>query len=388
MDPHGILFFDHMNGGPPLPGVAAAMGPWLGRAANPQAAHRSGRSAHMALEAARAGVAALVGAQAEQVLFGASGTEVNNLGLKGFLKANRRRGDRILVSAIEHTSISRAARRMADSGYRVDTVAVDREGRVRPETLAKMIDETTALVCVQLANPEVGTVQDIPPLAEIAHRHKAALLVDGVAACGRMRVDLGELGADLFTLAAAPMWGPAGAAALVRARGIRLQPELDGGIQEQGVRGGLENVAAIVGLGVCAQAARAGLAEGRAEGLADLAGRFSKVASALPGVRLSGPETGRLPGHASLLVDGVEGESLLALLDREGVAASSGSYCGAQAMKASETLTALGYAPEQALSGVVFAFGPANSPEEVDRGGELLRKCLESSRLALSRAPR
>ncbi|MBI5137736.1 MAG: cysteine desulfurase [Nitrospirae bacterium] len=382
MGPFPVRYFDHINCAPPLEEVVRAMAPWLSAPADPQAEHAAGRRAHMALEAARAQVAALIGAYPAAVLFTATGSEANNLAVKGYLKANRRRGTRILVSAVEHPSVERACRRMTADGYTLDTLPVDRHGRVDPDHLARHLTDDTALVCVQLANPEVGTVQ---PIAEIASRlagTRAALMVDAVAAAGRMPIHVEELGADLLTLSASTLGGPAGAAALYVRRGLRVQPEIDGGVQENGQRGGLENVAAAVGFGVAAGLTAQRLADASAR-LNALAERFRAALSGHPAIAFSGhPET-RLPGHVSLLVAGAEGQSLLTLLDKAGVAAASGSHCGAKAMKASPVLTAMGYPAAQALSGVVFSFGPGNSPEEVDQGVELLQQCIDDSQRAL-----
>jgi cysteine desulfurase len=329
-------------------------------------------------------VAKLLGTVPAALLFGASGTEVNNLAIKGFLKANRRKGSRILVSAVEHPSVERSCRRMVEAGYQLDIIPVDNVGRVNPDTVAELLSDDTALVCVQLANPEVGTVQPIAELADICKPHKATLMVDAVAAAGRLPIDLSTLGADILTLSSSNIGGPAGAAALYVRRGLRVQPEIDGGIQENGQRGGLENVAACVGFGIAAEQAAANL-QPCTDHLSALAERFRDHLAPLPDFQLTGAApASRLPGHVSFLVNGAEGESLLTLLDKAGVAASSGSFCGARAMKASAVLLAMGYPPEQALSGVVFSFGQDNSPEQVDQGADLLRQCADQSKRALS----
>ncbi len=369
-------YFDHINGAPPIDEAVTAMVPWLGAPANPQMDHQSGRRAQMALEAARAQVAGMLNVPPATLAFTASGTEANNLGIKGFLNANRRRGDHILLSAVEHLSVARAVKRMSEQGYRVDTVPVDRTGRVDPRQVAERLTDDTALVCIQLANPEVGAIQPVADIAALCKPHRAALLVDAVAAAGRMPIDATALGADLLTLAAAPMGGPAGAAALHVRKGLRIQPLIDGGVQENGWRGGLENVAAAVGFGVAAEHTTTRLAD-RIAHLDRLATRLRTLLGPLPGIHFTGPEQPRLAGHVSMLIDQVEGQSLLGLLDKAGVAASSGSLCGAKAMKASEVLTAMGYGPERALSGVVFSFGPGNSLQEVDQGAELLRQCID-----------
>jgi cysteine desulfurase len=374
-------FFDHINGGPTVPEAVRAMAPWLESAANPQVAHAAGRRAHMAVEAARAQVAALIGARPEEVTFGATGTEVNNLAVKGYLKANARKGRHVLLSAVEHPSVERACRRMAEDGWRPEAVPVDKGGRVAPEAVAKALTDDTALVCLQLANPEVGTVQPVAEVAALARERGAAVLVDAVFAAGRVPVDVGALGADLVTLSGPGIWGPAGAAALYVRRGVRVQPEIDGGVEEGGRRGGQVNVAAVVGMGAAAERL-AKDREGHLAHLEALAAALRTQVMEIPGIRLTGaaPDTppGRAAGHVSLLVPGADGESFLALLDRRGVAASSGSFCGAKAMKASPVLTAMGYAPEEALGGVVLSLGPQNTAPEVDQCARALRECMEA----------
>jgi cysteine desulfurase len=376
-----MAYFDHINGGPAVPEALQAMAPWLGAGANPLVAHAAGRRAHMAVEAARAQVAALIGARPEDVIFGATGTEMNNLGAKGYLKANPRKGRHVLLSAVEHPSVERACRRMAADGWSVAAVPVDATGRVAPGDVAKALTDETALVCLQLANPEVGTVQPVAEVAALAHAKGAAVLVDAVFAAGRLKVDVTALGADLLTLSGPGIWGPAGAAALYVRRGLRVQPEVDGGVEEGGRRGGQVNVAATVGMGAAAGRLTLDLA-GHLTHLEGLAGALRKKVAELPGVRLTGapPEAvpGRAAGHVSLLVPGADGESFLTLLDWHGVAASSGSFCGAKAMKASPVLTAMGYPPEEALAGVVLSLGPQNTAAEVDQCARALRECIEA----------
>jgi len=376
-----MAYFDHINGGPAVPEALAAMAPWLESGANPLVAHAAGRRAHMAVEAARAQVAALIGARPEEVVLGATGTEMNNLAVKGFLKANLRKGRHVLLAAVEHPSVERACRRMAADGWTVATIPVDAAGRVGPKAVAEALTDATAMVCLQLANPEVGTVQPVAEVAALAKARGAAVLVDAVFAAGRMKVDVAALGADLLTLSGPGIWGPAGAAALYVRRGVRVQPEIDGGVEEGGRRGGQVNVAAAVGMGAAAGRLTGDLG-GHLAHLETLAGDLRGKVADLPGVRLTGAAPGagpgRAAGHVSLLVPGADGESFLTLLDRHGVAASSGSFCGAKAMKASPVLTAMGYPPEEALAGVVLALGPQNTAAEVDQCARALRECMES----------
>ncbi len=379
------FFFDHINAAPPFPEAVNAVTDCLVRGGNPQSDHRAGRAARTRLDVARAQVARFIGAHAEEVLFGASGTELGNLAIKGYLKANQRKGRHIVLSAVESPRIDRPCRRMEAEGYRLTRIGVDGEGIIDLDQLADAITPGTALVCVQLGNPEVGTVQRIADVAAIAHQHKAAVLVDACAAAGRVPVDVAALNADILILSASPLGGPPGAAAMYIKKPVRLQPEIDGGVQERGLRGGLENVAACVGFAAAAHKLATTM-PAHTEHLNALAARFTGHLTDMPEIRLTGPGLeDRLPGHVSLLVSGTDGQSLLARLDEAGVAASSGSFCGAQAMKASAVLTAMGYTPTEASSGIVFSFGPENTAEEVDEGAKRLRECISQCKQSLKR---
>lgn len=377
------FFFDHINAAPPFPEAVKAVADCLLRGGNPQSDHRAGRAARTRLDVARAQIARFIGAHAQEVLFGASGTELGNLAIKGYLKANRRKGRHIVLSAVESPRIDRPCRRMEAEGYRLTRIGVDHQGAIDLDQLADAITPGTALVCVQLGNPEVGTVQRIADVAAIAHQHKAAMLVDACAAAGRVPVDVEALNADLLIVSSGTLGGPPGAAALYIRKRVRLQPEIDGGVQEHGLRGGLENVPACVGFAAAAHKLATTM-PARTAHLNALAARFTGHLTDAE-IHLTGPVAARLPGHVSLLVSGTDGQSLLARLDEAGVAASSGSFCGAQAMKASAVLTAMGYTPTEAGSGIVFSFGPENTAEEVDEGAKRLRECISQCKQSLKR---
>lgn len=378
------IFFDHVNGSPPFPEAVTAVADCLEAGGNPQSDHMAGRAARARLDGAREHVARLICARPEEVLFGASGTELANLGVKGYLKANRRKGKHIVLSAVEHPRVDRPCRRMEAEGYKLTRIGVDGEGAIDPGQLARAVTPDTALVCVQLGNGEVGTVQKVAEVAAIAHRSGAAVLVDAHAALGRVPVDVAALDADLLTISAATIGGPPGAAALYLKKGIRLQPEIDGGVQERGLRGGLENVPACAGFAAAAHRL-ASVMPAHTAHLSALAARFTGHLADIPEIVLTGPKpAGRLPGHVSMLAAGIDGQSLLARLDEAGVAASSGSFCGARTMKASEVLIAMGYSPAEASSGVVFSFGPENTPEEVDEGAKRLRECIRQCKQSLT----
>ncbi|MDH4228860.1 MAG: cysteine desulfurase [Nitrospirota bacterium] len=379
-----MLFFDHINASIPLAGPLREMQVWLGRAANPQTDHAWGRRAHTALEEARAEVTDLISAPPASVLFGATGTELLNLAVKGVLKANRRKGRHVLLTRVEHPAVDRACRRMQDEGWTLTWLDVAEDGRVDPMTVAAALTPDTALVCVQLANPEVGCVQPVAEISRHTSSRRIPLLVDAVAAAGRLPLAVESLGCDLLVLSADSLWSPPGAAALYVRPGLRIQPEIDGGVQENGRRSGRENLPAIVALGNAAHLTHAELAPRMAH-LETLAERLRLHLAALPGIHLTGPAAGpwRLPGHVSFLVPGADGQSLLALLDARGVAASSGSFCGAMALKASPVLTAMGYPADRAGSGVVFSMGPENTLAEVDEGAKRLRECILECQSAL-----
>jgi cysteine desulfurase len=340
---------------------------------NPSAIHEAGRRAKQALEQARAQVAALIGAKPAEACFTSCGTESNNWAVRGLLAANKRKGNHLVISAIEHPSISLAARRLELDGFaKVSILPVDREGVESPAALKSAITPGTVLVSVMLANGEVGTIQPIQELAAIAHEHEALFHTDAIAAAGQIPVDVRALGVDALSLAGNQFGGSSGAAALFIREGLRILPLLEGGGQEQGGRSGTEAVAAIASMGAAAERVARELPQ-QAERMAHLRDALRDGLKArIEGIRFNGSWTQRLPHNLHLCFDGVSSESLVLGLDAEGIAAGLGSACNSKAMRPSHVLKAMGLSDEQAHGALVLTIGPQTTDEEIARALEFI----------------
>jgi cysteine desulfurase len=377
------VYFDHAATTPIHPKVVEAMLPYLKEQfGNPLSLHSFGEDPREALEEARAKVADLIGARPNEIYFTASGSEANNMAVKGIALMNRQKGQHMVVSAIEHQSVLNATQTLEKLGFEVTQVPVDQHGLVDPDDVVAAIRDDTTLVSVMHANNEIGTIE---PMAEIARavkekRKGITFHTDAVATVGTLPVDVKELGVDLLSLAGNQFYGPKGAGALFIKRGIRIMPLIDGGIQERGRRAGTENVPAIVGLGVAAELAKESLAEW-AEKLIPLRDRLiERLTSEMDKVYLTGHPTKRLPGHVSVCVEFIEGESMLLMLNMQGIAASSGSTCTSRALKASHVLMAIGLEAALAQGSLVFTLGESNAIEDVDYVAEVLPPIVERLR--------
>jgi cysteine desulfurase len=360
---------------------------------NPSSIHDAGRAAKQRLEQARKQLAALINARPEEIYFTSCGTEANNWAIKGLAAGNKRKGSHLIISAIEHPSVSLIARRLElDSLATVTTLPVNREGLVSPEDLRRALTPQTVLVSIMLANGEVGTVEPIQELAAVAHEHGALFHTDAIAAAGHWPIDVKALGVDALSLAANQFYGPPGAAALFVREGLRILPLLEGGGQEGGNRSGTEALPAIVGLAAAAGVAKRDLPQ-RMERLSRLRDRLHEgIVARIEGVRVNGPvvnsgdisrsarngrqerETSpsRLPHNLHVCIDGVASESLVLGLDAEGVDAGLGSACNSKAMRPSHVLKAMGLTDEEAKGALVFTVGEGLTAEDVDRAVEII----------------
>jgi cysteine desulfurase len=359
-------YFDHAAAAPLLTEAREAMMPFLGEEfGNPSSLHRYGNKPREALETARAQVAALVNSRSDDIVFTASGSESNNLALKGLAMPRSDKGRHVVASAIEHVSVLEPLKSLSMLGFDVTMVPVDPQGVVHPDKLAAAIKTDTVLVSVMHANHEVGTIQNIKELAALAHRYRTLFHSDGTAAVGRIPVDVAELDVDAYTFPAMSVYGPKGAAALYVKRGTRIQSLVEGGFQEKNRRAGTENVAAIAGFGAAAAVTKTKLPEWSA-GMSKLAQRiFSELPQRLDHVIFTGSMSHRIPGHVSVVVEFVEGESMLLFLDDEGIAAASGSSCSAKTLKASHVLLAMGLPHTKAQSSLVLTMGKDSTDDDV-----------------------
>ncbi|MCX8161170.1 MAG: aminotransferase class V-fold PLP-dependent enzyme [Candidatus Saccharicenans sp.] len=361
------FYADRQSASPVRPEVLEAMLPFFSENfGNPQSLHSAGQKAARALQTAREQVARLINCQPEEIIFVSSGSEANNLALKGLALANQTRGKQIVISAIEHVSVLRAARFLEKLGFKTVLAPVDGQGLVNPDKVAAAITPETVLVSVMMANNEVGTIE---PVAEIASfcRSKGVLFhSDAVAAVGNIPVDVRAMGLEAMSLAADQFGGPKGAAALFLKKGTKITPLIDGGIQENNRRAGTENIPAIVGLGRAAELAMVEM-EDKGRRLRQLRDRLvTGVLTGLDEVILTGHPEKRLPHHASFCVKFVEGEAMLLGLDMNGIQVASGSACTSRSLRTSHVLTAMGLDPAVAQGSLVLTLLDSTREEQVD----------------------
>jgi len=375
------VYLDHASTTPLLPEVREAMIPFLDEVfGNPSSLHDWGDAAREAVDVARAQVAQLIGAGAEEIIFTGSGTESNNFAIKGLALAQQNKGKHVVVSAIEHFSVLHSARTLEKWGFELSLVPVDKYGVVDPEDVRKSLKKDTVLVSIMHANGEVGTIEPIQEIAKIAKENNVTFHTDAVATAGTIPVDVKELGVDVLSLAGNQFYGPKGVGALWVRKGVRIMPLLDGGVQEGGRRAGTENIPAIVGLGKAAELAKSTMAA-RIEHLTQLRDRLlDGLPSRIDHVVVTGHPQNRLPGNASFCVEFIEGESMLMLLNSKGVAVSSGSACTSRALKASHALIAMGISHELAQGSLLFSFGLDNTPEDIDYVLEVLPAIVDRLR--------
>ena len=366
------VYADHAATTRVVPEALAAMAPFLGAAfGNASSAHRRGEAAREVVEEARASVAMLIGALPEEIVFTATGSEANNLALKGVMfgldhgRASGRR--RLVISAIEHPSVLETARHLESRGFPLTVLPVGPDGLMDPECVARALRDDVALVSVMWVNNEVGTIQPVREIAALAHAAGALFHCDAVQAAGRLPIAVAELGADLLSLAGHKLGGPPGAAALHVRRRLRLVPLVHGGQQERSRRAGTEDLAALAGLGAVAARAQRRLAAGEPARLGALGERLlAGLLAACPQTRLNGDATRRVPVIVNLCFSGVDGEALLHELDREGISVSTGSACSAARPGPSHVLTAMGLPPADAHASVRFSLGEGNDEADID----------------------
>lgn len=337
-------YLDHASTSPLRPAVLEAMLPYLrDHFADPSRLHREALVTRAAIEDAREQVAALLRATPREIVFTSGGTEACNAAVYSVLAA---RPGHVVLSAVEHSAVTEA---VARAGVDHSTVGVDRAGRVDPGELAGRLRPDTTLVCLQLANHEVGTRQPVEAVGEIARQRGISVFADACAAVGHEPIDFGALGVDLLAATAHKLGGPKGAGALVIRRGLRLPPFVVGGSQERARRAGIENAPAIVGFGAAAAVLSGGALAREAAGQRALTYRITRAATAVPGVtRLGDPDTA-LPHIAALAVGGVEAEPVLLGLDQHGVAVHSGSSCSSEVLEPSPVLAAMGADADRSL---------------------------------------
>jgi len=361
------VYLDHAATTPVHPKVLEAMMPYFSvRFGNPSNLHDIGREAKDAVDEARAKTASLIGAKPEEIYFTSSGAESNNFALKGIAQANSQKGRHIIVSQIEHFSILHPAKTLEKSGFTVTYLPTDKEGLVNPDDVAKAITKDTILVSIMHANNEIGTIQPIEEIARITKEKGILFHSDAVATTGWIPVSVNTLGVDALSLSGHQFYGPKGASALYVRKGVRIKPQIEGGIQEDGRRAGTENVTGIVGLGRAAELAAAEI-EQRMAYLTPLRDRLQKgLVENIDHVVINGHPKRRLPHNLNLSMWYVEGESMLLFLNMEGISVSSGSACTSRSLKSSHVLSCIGTDAAVANGTLLMSLGMDNTAEDID----------------------
>jgi len=361
------VYLDHASATPVRKQVVKAMLPYFGEYyGNPSTVYDKGTKIKQVIEEQRARVAALIGASPNEILFTSSGAEANNTAIKGAVLAQKKKGNHIIVSAIEHHSVLNSARFLERYDYEVTFLPVENDGLVDSKRLEKAIRPETVLVSIMHANNEIGTIEPIAELSAVCKRKGVIFHTDAVASVANIPVDIKQLDVDLLSLSGVSLGAPKGIGALFFRSNLRLMPLIHGGIQEKGRRGGTENVPGIVGLGTAAELALNEL-PAKMKYLKKLRDRLiAGIDEKLTHTLLSGHPEQRLPGHASFCIEAIEGESLVFLLSRDGIYANTGSACASKALKVSPVLTAIGIPAALAQGSVVFTLDSSNTSEEIE----------------------
>ena len=363
------------------PQVLEAMLPYYKEVyGNPSSLYSVGQKAKAALEEARETVAACLGAEAGEIYFTSCGTESDNWAIKGAAHAMRKKGkDHIITSAFEHHAVLHTCQALEKEGFTVTYLPVHENGIVRPEELEAAITDRTGLVTIMYANNEIGTIQPIPEIGAICKKHGVWFHTDAVQAVGNVHIHVKEQNIDMLSLSGHKFHAPKGVGALYIRRGIAIPNLLDGGAQERGKRGGTENVAQIVGLAAGLKEACATIDQ-RVARLSPLRDKLMDGLLKIDRCRVNGDREHRLPGNVSMCFQGVEGESLLLMLDLKGISASSGSACTSGSLDPSHVLLSIGLPHEVAHGSLRLSFGDYNTEEDIDYILEVLPPVIQRLR--------
>jgi cysteine desulfurase len=388
----GTVYLDHAATTPMLPEAAAAMTEQLTRLGNPSSLHASGRAARRVVEESRETIARAINARPGEVVFTSGGTEADNLAVKGLYWARREadpRRIRILSTSVEHHAVLDSLHWLEEQGAEVELLPVNRCGRLDVDVLREAVERdpgSVALVSVMWANNEVGTIQPIADVVEIAHRHGIPVHTDAVQAVGQVEVDFAASGVDALTLTAHKLGGPFGAGALVVRREITLSPLLHGGGQERDVRSGTLDAPAIRGFATAVELSVKRQPEHATRVAALRDDLLRRVSEQVPDAVLNGDRNcsldHRLPGNAHIQFPGCEGDSLLMLLDARGIECSTGSACSAGVPQPSHVLLAMGADEVAARSALRFSLGHTTGPADIDALVEAIGPAVERARAA------
>ncbi len=371
---------DHSATTPADPAVVEAMHPYFTeKFGNPSSLYTIGREARRAIEESRQKVADLIGAKKEEIIFTGSGTESDNLAIKGLAFRNRKKGDHIITSSIEHHAVLHTCKYLETQGFKVTYLPVNKDGLVNPEDVEKAVTPKTLLITIMHANNEIGTIQPVEDIGRIAKEKNIPFHTDAVQTAGKIPINVDALGVNMLSMSAHKLYGPKGVGALYMRKGTYVEPLLHGGGHERNIRSSTENVPGIVGFGKAAGLARERLPE--AAKIAQLRDRLIKGILEIKDSYLNGHATKRLPDNVNVRFSYIEGESMVLNLDMKGVAASTGSACSSTSLEPSHVLLAIGLKPEEAHGSLRLTLGRGNTQEDADYVVSVLPEIVNKLRM-------
>ena len=372
-----IIYLDNSATTPIKSEVLQEMMPYLTTEyGNASSLYSVGRSAKRAIEKARNRVAELLNCNHNEIYFTGGGSESDNIALKGFVYANKEKGNHIITSKIEHPAILETCKTLERQGFEVSYINVNEDGIIDVEELRKSIKTNTILISVMTANNEVGTVQPIEEIAKIAHDNNIIFHTDAVQAIGNVQIDVEKMRIDMLSLSSHKINGPKGVGALYIKNGIEVEKFINGGHQEKDRRAGTENVAGIVGIGKAAEIARKNM-ETHIRNLSKIRDYYiKKVQKEIPNIRINGSMENRLPGNANISFKGINASELIFKLDERGICVSSGSACSSGNTNPSHVLTAMNVPEVYLNSAIRTTFGDNNTFEQVDYVVKILKRII------------
>lgn len=376
-----VRYFDHAATTPVREEVLKEMLPYFGvEYGNASSMYGLGRRAKKAMEIARQRVANSIGAKPREIYFTSCGSESDNLAIKGIMRANRLKGNHIITSKIEHPAVLHTCQVLEKEGYQVTYLNVDPEGMISLEELERAITKETVMISIMFANNEIGTIQPIQAIGQMAKKHQIFFHTDSVQAIGNVRINVEELNIDLLSMSAHKFYGPKGVGALYVKEGVPLDKIQDGGHQERDKRAGTENVAEIVGLGKAIELSYRDFEIYNKKLIELREYYFKRIVQEIENVKINGHKTLRLPGNANVSFLGIEGEELLFKLDERGICASSGSACSTGSQNPSHVLLAIGLPQELSQGTLRTTFGESNTKEDVDYLVDSLKEIIQNKK--------
>ncbi len=376
-----IIYMDHAATTPMYPEVCDAMRPYMGdQYGNPSAIYRLAASGAKAVSLARTQIASVLGARPDEIYFTSGGSESDNWALFSVCEARGFKDCHIITSRIEHHAVINTCRRLERLGVRVTYLPVSETGLVDPAQVRAAVCPETVLISIMYANNEIGTIEPIAEIGEVAREKQVLFHTDAVQAVGHIPIDLMNLHVDMMSASAHKLGGPKGVGMLYVRKGIQIYPFIHGGAQERGRRAGTLNVPGIVGFGEAMRIAGESM-QRSGEVTVKLRDRLTeRLLNEIPGSRLNGAQDSRLPGNVNISFEGIEGETLLIMLDQAGICASGGSACSTGAIAPSHVLTAIGRSESEARGSVRFTLSDSNTPDEVDRVADTVKEITERLR--------